>query len=81
MGPQSNRRPGFSRKAQYGLFLGYVLAVAGVLFSVLLLFIAVIDPRGFQALKGAALDVTKPITAGGRSVVTFFKDIGDKTGN
>jgi rod shape-determining protein MreC len=81
MGPQSSRRPGFSRKAQYGLFLGYVLAVAGVLFSILLLFIAVIDPRGFQALKGAALDVTKPITSGGRSVVTFFKDTGDAITN
>jgi rod shape-determining protein MreC len=81
MGPQSARRSGFSRKAQYGLFFGYVIAVAGVLFAILLLFIAVIDPGGFQAFKGAALDVTKPITAGGRGIVTFFTGIGDTIDN
>jgi len=57
----STRRPGFSRRAQYGLFIGYVMTVAGILFSVLLLFIAAVDPKGFAALKGAALDVTTPI--------------------
>ena len=81
MAPPSTRRPGFSRKAQYGLFLGYVVAVGGVLFAVLLLIVAVIDPRGFTALKGAALDATRPVSEGGRSVVTFFEDIGESVGN
>ena len=35
MAPQATRRPGFSRRAQYGLFLGYVVAVAGVLYAVM----------------------------------------------
>lgn len=77
MAPRSNRRPGFSRRAQYGLFLGYVIAVAGVLFAVLLLIVAIIDPRGFAAVKGAALDATAPISAGGRSVVRFFTGSGE----
>src|SRR5687768_10077192 len=81
MAPPSTRRPGFSRRAQYGLFLGYVLAVAGILFAVMLLVIAAVDPRGFAALKGAALDVTTPIASGGRSVVGFFTGIGDSVGN
>ena len=81
MAGPSTRRPGFSRRAQYGLFIGYVVAGAGILFSVLLIAIATIDPRGFAALKGAALDVTKPITAGGRSVVDFFGGIGASVGN
>jgi rod shape-determining protein MreC len=76
MAPPSNRRPGFSRRAQYGLFFGYVIAVAGVMFAVLLLLVAVIDPTGFAALKGASLDITKPFTAGGRGVVNFFGGIG-----
>jgi rod shape-determining protein MreC len=67
MAPPSARRPGFSRRAQYGLFLGYVIAVAGVLFAVLLLIVAAIDPRGFSALKGAALDATSPVSRGGSS--------------
>jgi rod shape-determining protein MreC len=81
MAPPSTRRAGFSRRAQYGLFFGYVIAVAGVMFAVLLLLVAVIDPSGFAALKGASLDVTKPITAGGRGVVNFFGGIGGSIGD
>jgi len=81
MAPPSARRPGFSRRAQYGLFLGYVVAVAGVLFALMLLTVSVIDPRGFGAVKGAALDATSPVTSAGRSVVTFFGGIGETVGN
>ena len=81
MAPPSNRRPGFSRRAQYGLFLGYVVALGGVLFAAMLLVVAIIDPTGFNALKGAALDATSPISAGGRSVVRFFSDIGGSVSN
>lgn len=81
MAPPPNRRPGFSRRAQYSLFLGYVVAVGGILFALMLLVVAVIDPRGFNALKGAALDATTPISSAGRSVVTFFEDIGGNVGN
>jgi rod shape-determining protein MreC len=81
MAPPSTRRPGFSRRAQYGLFMGYVVAGAGVLFSALLLVIAIVDPTGYNALKGAALDVTKPVSSGGRSVVTFFSNMGANVGN
>jgi rod shape-determining protein MreC len=81
MAPPSTRRPGFSRRAQYGLFLGYVVAVGGVLLSVLLLAIAVIDPSGYNALKGAALDATTPVSSGGRSVTRFFGGIGEGISN
>ncbi len=81
MAPPSTRRPGFSRRAQFGLFLGYVLAVAGVLFAVLLLVIATIDPRGFAALKGAALDVTAPATGAGRSMVGLVTGAGSSVTN
>lgn len=81
MPPPANRRPGFSRKAQYGLFLGYVVAVAGMIIALLLLAVAVIDPRGFAAIKGAALDVTAPVSSGGRGVVRFFTGIGGSIGN
>ena len=77
MAPPSNRRPGFSRRAQYGLFLGYVVAVGGILFAGLLLILAKLDPRGFDALRGAALDITSPISSGGRSVVRFFTGSGE----
>lgn len=81
MAPPSSRRPGFSRKAQYGLFLGYVAAVAGIVLAVLLLIAARFDPAGFNALRGAALDVTAPVSGAGRSVVrsiaSSIADVGN----
>ncbi|HTU10533.1 MAG TPA: rod shape-determining protein MreC [Allosphingosinicella sp.] len=81
MAPPSKRRPGFSRRAQYGVFIGYLVAVAGCLIAVLLLAIAIIDPKGFQALRTAAMDVTAPISNAGRSVAGFFSGIGDSIGD
>lgn len=81
MAPPGKRRPGFSRRAQYGFFLGYVLAIGGVIVAVLLLAIAVIDPRGFAAIKGAALDISAPVGGAGRSVVRFIGGIGDTIGD
>jgi len=81
MAPPKTRRPGFSRKAQYGRFIGYVVALAGIVFSALLLLVAIVDPSGFNALKGAALDVTTPAARGGRDVVGWFGGIGDTIGN
>jgi rod shape-determining protein MreC len=63
------------------LFIGYVIAVAGSLFAVLLLAIAIIDPRGFAALKGAAVDVTAPVSRGGRSVTGIFSGAWDGVSN
>ncbi len=76
MAAPAKRRPGFSRRAQYGLFLGYVVAVAGMVVAVLLLAIAIIDPRGFAAIKGVALDATAPIAGAGRGAVSTVGGIG-----
>lgn len=81
MPPPSTRRPGFSRRAQMGLFVSYVIAVGGVLFAGLLLVIAIVDPTGFNALKGAALDVGSPVGSGGRGVTRFLGGIGESVGN
>jgi rod shape-determining protein MreC len=81
MAPPQNRRPGFSRRAQFGLFLGYVIAVGGALVAVLLLAIAIVDPRGFSALRGASVDATAPVAGAGRSVVGFFSGIGSGISN
>jgi rod shape-determining protein MreC len=79
--PPSTRRPGFSRRAQYGLFLSYVLAVGGVMFAGLLLVIAIVDPTGFNALKGLALDVTSPVASGGRAASRAVGDAIASVGN
>jgi rod shape-determining protein MreC len=81
MAPPRNRRSGFSRRAQFGLFIGYVAAVGGALIALLLLAVSIIDPTGFAALRGAALDVTAPVSRAGSSVAGFFGGIGDGVSN
>ena len=64
MAPSRNRRPGFSRRAQYSLFLGYVIAVAGSLVGAVLLALATLDPPAFAALRVTVAEVTTPISSG-----------------
>jgi rod shape-determining protein MreC len=81
MAPPSTRRPGFSRRAQYGVLLGYVIAIGGVVISLLLVVAAIADPQGFSALRGAALDLTSPVTGGGRSAVNAVTGGADSVGS
>lgn len=67
--PTRNRRPGFSRRAQYGLFISYVVAVTGMLVGLGLIVVSHVDPTGFAAVRGLALDISTPVSNAGRGVV------------
>ena len=60
MAPPANRRPGFSRRAQYSLFAAYVLAIAGALLGLVLIVIAKVSPVTFAAFRVATAEVTAP---------------------
>ncbi len=62
MAPPSPRRPGFSRRAQYSLFAGYVAAIGGVLAGALLIVTARFDPQGHAALQNFFADLTAPVS-------------------
>ncbi|MDB5703792.1 MAG: rod shape-determining protein MreC [Sphingomonas bacterium] len=84
MAPSRNRRPGFSRRAQYGLFLGYVIAVAGSLVGAVLLALATLDPPAFAALRATMAEVTTPVSSGvaavGRGIGSVPSSISDYIG-
>ncbi|MET0308369.1 MAG: rod shape-determining protein MreC [Sphingomonas sp.] len=63
MAPPRNRRPGFSRRAQYGLFLGYVLAGGGILIAVVLLLLSTFNPPAFSALRSTVSEITTPVSS------------------
>jgi rod shape-determining protein MreC len=69
LAPPRNRRPGFSRRAQYGLFVGYVIAVVGIVVGIALVLMARFDPQGFTVLRMASSDLTTPASSAGRSAV------------
>ncbi|OYY90775.1 MAG: rod shape-determining protein MreC [Sphingomonas sp. 28-66-16] len=57
------RRPGFSRRAQYGLFITYVITVAGALVAAILVAIATLDPSTFATIRAGAAEVTTPVSS------------------
>lgn len=65
MAPPSSRRSGFSKKAQYSLFTGYLLAGAGALLGFALLALSLWQPAAFTPLRGVASDVVAPAGTAG----------------
>lgn len=63
MAPPGPRRVGWSRRAQYSLFAGYVIAVTGALVGLLLIVTARLDPAGNNAIRAALSDLTSPISS------------------
>ena len=56
-------RPGWSRRAQYGLFFSFLAVIGGIIIGLILLVISLVSPTTFEGVKGAALDVTGPVAA------------------
>jgi len=70
MAPPARARSGSNRKAQMGLFTGYLVAGGGVVFGAALLIISLWRPDAFATARTTAADVVAPVgTAGavGRS--------------
>ena len=77
MAAPRHRRRGFSRRVQLGLFAGYVIAIAGILFAVALLLVSRLDPRAFGTLRGLAVDAGALFTGIGRAGVRAGHDAVD----
>jgi rod shape-determining protein MreC len=61
MAPRERGRPGFSRRAHYSIFTGYVLAVCGALAGLALVIVALVGPVGFAAPRAAAAELGAPV--------------------
>lgn len=65
MAPPSAHRAGSNKKAQLGLFAGYVIAGTGALIGAVLLVISLWRPEAFLGLRTMAVDLTSPAGQGG----------------
>lgn len=74
-------RPGWSRRAQYGLFFSFLAVIAGMIIGVFLLGLSLVAPRTFQSVRGAALDVTAPISGALREVTNTAGGLVSGAGN
>lgn len=60
MAPPASRRTGYSRKAQYSVFTGYLLAALGALLGLALLGLSLFQPQAMAPVRGVAGDVAAP---------------------
>jgi rod shape-determining protein MreC len=70
MAPPAHRRAGTNKRAQLGVFTGYVVAGAGALFGAALLVISFLRPEAFDGLRMMAADAASPageVGAAGRT--------------
>jgi len=81
MAPARDRRTGFSRRRQYGVFMGYVLAVAGAVVGLVLLVASTFNPPAFSALRMGVAGVTTPVSTGLATVGSSVSGIPDAIGN
>jgi rod shape-determining protein MreC len=74
-------RPGWSRRAQYGLFFSFLAVIAGIIVGLILLTLSLVAPEQFQRVRGAALDVTSPVTGGLHEVTATVEGVFTGAGN
>lgn len=80
MAPRGQRRSSYSKRAQYNLFTGYIVAGAGALIGAALLAISLFNPNAFSGLRGTAVDTAAPATRTAATArtegITLFDTIG-----
>ena len=81
MAASAGPRPGWSRRAQYGLFFSFLAVVAGLIVGLILLILSLVAPQSYAAVRGAALDVTAPISGALNEVTTTVTGLVGGAGN
>ena len=77
MAPPAHRRSGVNKKAQLGVFTGYVVAGLGALFGAALLTISLLRPETFNGLRSMASDAAAPVGSAGASMRTSSQSYYD----
>ncbi|ABD26568.1 rod shape-determining protein MreC [Novosphingobium aromaticivorans DSM 12444] len=65
MARSQDRRPGYSRRAQYGIFTGYVIAILGVVAGLAVLVTSLVNPDAFAFARSSAAEVARPLGKAG----------------
>jgi rod shape-determining protein MreC len=74
-------RPGWSRRAQYGLFFSFLAVIAGIIVGVVMLTLSLVAPQQYDRVRGMALDVTGPVAAALHEVTATVAGVFTGAGN
>ena len=61
MPPPNNRRSGFSKRAQFNVFYGYIAGIVGLLLGAVLVIVSLKSHDAFSDARGVAADAAAPI--------------------
>lgn len=74
MAPPTNRRSGFSRRAQYSNFLSFTAGVVGVVVGLALIVVSLVSPKAFSGLRNLASDAAEPAAQVSAESRSFGRD-------
>jgi rod shape-determining protein MreC len=74
-------RPGWSRRAQYGLFFSLLAVIGGIIVGLILFTVSLVAPKTFAELRGVALDVTGPVASALNEVAATAEGLVTGAGN
>ena len=74
-------RPGWSRRAQYGLFFSFIAAIVGLAIGLILLAFSIAAPSSFKDLRAFALDATAPLMVPLHEVTATVEGLASGAGN
>src|SRR5436190_23984095 len=81
MAASAGPRLGWSRRAQYGLFFSSLAVIAGLIVGLIMLILSLVAPQSYAEVRGAALDVTAPISEALNEVTTTITGVFSGAGN
>src|SRR5215218_2367047 len=81
MAASAGPRLRWSRRAQYSLFFSFLAVIAGLIVGLILLALSLIAPQSYASVRGAALDVTAPISGALNEVTTTVTGVFSGAGN
>ncbi|MEA1071049.1 rod shape-determining protein MreC [Sphingomonas sp. LY160] len=81
MAASAGPRPGWSRRAQYSLFFSFLAVLAGLIVGLAMLILSIAAPQSYSTVRGAALDVTAPITGALDEVTTTVAGLTNGAGD
>lgn len=74
-------RPGWSRRAQYGLFFSFIAALIGIAVGLVMLALSIASPNTFRNVRGFGTDLTAPISVGLNEIAATVSGLASGAGN
>lgn len=73
-------RPGWSRRAQYGVFFSFIAALIGIAVGLVMLTLSIASPATFRNVRGVGIDLVAPISTGFRQITATVSGLASGAG-